>query len=51
MKVKLLVSVAGPHVSHHAGDEIDADDATDKSFIGHNIAEPIASEPVKGNCR
>ena len=47
MKVKLLVSMAGPEVSHNAGDEIDAIDATATRFIEHNIADPIASEPAK----
>ena len=46
-KVKLLVSMAGPDVSHNAGDEIDVDDATAKRFIERNIAEPIASRPAK----
>ena len=47
MKVKLLVGMAGPDVSHNAGDEIDVDDATAKRFIERNIAEPVASKPVK----
>ena len=47
MKVKLLVSMAGPDVSHNAGDEIDVDDATAKRFIERNIAEPIASRSAK----
>ena len=47
MKVKLLVSMAGPDVSHNAGDEIDVDDATAKRFIERNIAEPISSKPAK----
>ena len=47
MKVKLLVSMAGPDVSYNAGDEIDVDDAAAKRFIERNVAEPIASEPAK----
>ena len=47
MKVKLLVSMAGPTAAHHAGDEIDVDDATAKRFIERNIAEPVASKPAK----
>ena len=47
MKVKLLVSMAGPDVSHTAGDEINVDDATTKRFIERNVAEPIASKPAK----
>ena len=47
MKVKLLVSMAGPDVSHNAGDEIDVDDATAKRFIERNIVEPILSKPAK----
>ena len=47
MKVKLLVSMAGPDVSHNIGDEIDVDDATAKRFLEHNIAEPIASKQAK----
>ena len=47
MKVKLLVSMAGPTAAHIAGDEIDVDDATAKRFIERNIAEPVASEPEK----
>lgn len=48
MKVKLLVSMAGPDVSQNAGDEIDVDDATAKRFIERNIAEPIAAKSKKG---
>ena len=44
MNVKLLVSMAGPDVSHSAGDEIDVDDATTKRFIERNIVEPISSK-------
>ena len=47
MKVKLLVSMAGPTAAHNAGDEIDVDDATAKRFIECNIAAPIACKPVK----
>ena len=47
MKVKLLVSMAGPDVSHNAGDEIDFDDATAKRFIERKVAEPISSKPAK----
>ena len=47
MKVKLLVSMAGPEVSHNADDEIDADYATAKRYIERNIAEPIACKPAK----
>ena len=47
MKVKLLVSMAGPAVAHNAGDEIDVDDATAKRFIERNIAEPVASKTAK----
>ena len=47
MKVKLLVSIAGPTAAHNAGDEIDVDDATAKRLIERNIAEPIASKPAK----
>ena len=47
MKVKLLVIMAGPDISHNVGDEIDVDDATAKWFIERNIAEPIASKPAK----
>ena len=47
MKVKLLVSMAGPKVSHNIGDEIDVDDATAKRFLEHNIAKPIAPKPAK----
>ena len=47
MKVKLLVSMAGPTAAHNAGDEIDVDDATAKRFIERNIAEPIASKSAK----
>ena len=47
MKVKLLVSMAGPDMSHNAGDEIDVDDATAKRYIERIIAEPIASKPPK----
>ena len=47
MNVKLLVSMAGPDVSHSAGDEIDVDDATTKRFIERNIVEPLASRPAK----
>jgi len=47
MKVKLLVSMAGPNAAHNAGDEIDVDDATAKRFIERNIAEPIVSETAK----
>ena len=46
-KVKLLVIIAGPDISHNAGDEIDVDDATAKRFIERNIADPIASKPAK----
>ena len=38
MKVKFLVSMAGPDVSHNAGDEIDVDDTTAKRYIERNIA-------------
>ena len=37
MKVKLLVSMAGPTAAHNAGDEIDVDDATAKRFIERNM--------------
>ena len=47
MKVKLLVSMAGPIAAHNAGDEIDVDDATAKRFIERNIAEPIVSKSKK----
>ena len=47
MKVKLLVSMAGPNVSLNAGDEIDVDDATAKRFIERKSAESIASRPAK----
>ena len=47
MKVKLLVSMAGPDVSHNIGDDIDVDDATAKRFLEHNTAEPIASKLAK----
>ena len=47
MKVKLLVSMAGPAVAHNAGDEIDVDDATARRFIERNIAEPVASKTAK----
>ena len=47
MKVKLLVIMACPDISHNVGDEIDVDDATAKRFIERNIAEPIASKPAK----
>ena len=47
MKVKLLVSMAGPTAAHNAGDLIDVDDATAKRFIERNIAEPVASKPAK----
>ena len=47
MKVKLLVSMAGPTGAHNADDETDVDDATAKRFIERNIAEPIASKPAK----
>ena len=47
MKVKLLVSMAGPTAAHNAGDLIDVDDATAKRFIERNIAEPIASKTAK----
>ena len=47
MKVKLLVSIAGPTAAHNASDEIDVDDATAKRLIERNIAEPIASKPAK----
>ena len=47
MKVKLLVSMAGPTAAHNAGDLIDVDDATAKRFIERNIAEPISSKPAK----
>ena len=47
MKVKLLVSMAGPAAAHNAGDKIDVDDATTKWFIERKIAEAIASEPAK----
>ena len=46
-KVKLLVIIAGPDISHNAGDEIDVDDATAKRVIERNIADPIASKPAK----
>ena len=49
VKVKLLVSMAGPDVSHNAGDEIDVDDATAKRFIERNIAEPIAAKSQERN--
>ena len=47
MKVKLLVSIAGPTAAHNAGDAINVEDATAKRFIERNIAEPVASKPVK----
>ena len=47
MKVKLLVRMAGPDVSHNANDKIDVDDATAKRFIERNVAEAIASKPAK----
>ena len=47
MKVKLLVSTAGPAAAHNAGDEIYVDDATAKRFIERNIADPVASKPEK----
>ena len=47
MKVKLLVSMAGPTAAHNAGDEIDVDDATAKRFIERKLAEPIASKAAK----
>ena len=47
MTVKLLVSMAGPDVSHNIGDEIDVDDATAKRLLEYNIGEPIASKPAK----
>ena len=47
IKVKLLVSMAGPDVAHNVGDKIDVDDATAKRFIERNIAEPIASTAAK----
>ena len=47
MKVQLLVGMAGPDVSHNAGDEIDVNDATAKRFIERNITEPVVSKPVK----
>ena len=47
MKVKLLVSMAGPTAAHNAGDEIDVNDATAKRFIERNLAEPIASQAAK----
>ena len=47
MKVKLLVSMAGPDTAHNVGDEIDVDDATAQRFIERNIAEPIVAKTVK----
>ena len=47
MKVKLLVSMAGPAAAHNAGDKIDVDDATTKWFIERKIAEAIASKSAK----
>ena len=47
MKVKLLVSIAGPTAAYNAGDGIDVDHAKAKRFIECNIAEPIASKPAK----
>ena len=46
MEVKLLVSMAGPDVSHDACHEIDVDDATGKRFIERIVAEPISSKPA-----
>ena len=48
MKVKLLVSMAGPAAAHNADDEIEVDDATAKRIILRNIAEPIATKLEKG---
>ena len=42
MEVKLLVSMAGPDVSHNACHEIDVDDAIAKRFIERIVAEPIS---------
>ena len=47
MKVKLLVSIAGPTGAHNAGDEFYVNDATAKLFIERNIAEPIAAKSKK----
>ena len=47
MKVKLLVSMAGPTAAHNAGDEIYVGDATAKRFIERNMAEPITSKAAK----
>ena len=47
MKVKLLVSMVGPDMSHNVGDEIDVDHATAKRFIARKFAESIASRPAK----
>ena len=51
MKVKLLVSLAGPTSAHNAGDEIDVDDATAKRFIECNMAEPIKHAHTKFHIR
>ena len=47
MRVKLLVSMAGPDMLNYASDTIEVYDATAKRFIERNIAEPIASKAAK----
>ena len=47
MRVKLLVSMAGPDMLNYAGDTIEVYDATAKRFIERNIAEPIAPKAAK----
>ena len=46
MKVKMLVSMAGPDISRNVGDEIDIDDAEAKRLIEASFAIPLAPEPV-----
>lgn len=44
MKVKLLVSRAGPFFSQNAGEIIEVDDAEGKRLIASDQAEPVQKE-------
>ena len=47
MNVKLLVSMAGPDVSHNAGDEIDVDDATASGLLNATLLRQLRPNQQK----
>lgn len=46
MKIRFLVAMAGPGVSHAPGDIADIDDAEAERLVGAGFAAPVDAAPV-----